>query len=110
MTDVTQLLPIQVPHESYFLCTEKFRPSLFGVPIVVPCCDSTTYQDLYRSVWTQVSRLVTPSAASAASSTSSSSQPSSLTNVTANHATDCDDSLGYQYPFVLKVRGGFHNS
>ena len=22
-----------------------------------------------------------------------------------NHATDCDDSLGYEYPFILKVQG-----
>ena len=82
-----------VPQEAYFLSTEKYRPVLFGLPIVVSCSDSTTYQDLYKSVWVQVSRLVSPL------------PPKDKTQ---NHATDCDDSLGYEYPFLLKVvqKGG----
>lgn len=46
--------------ESYFLSTEKYRPAIFGLPIVVSCSQLTTYQDLYESVWVQVSRLVSP--------------------------------------------------
>ena len=84
-----------VPHESYFLCTEKFRPMLFGNPIVLPCSDSTTYQDLYSCVWTQVSRMVTPLPPEGSGSAPGGS---------VNHAADCDDSLGYKYPFTLKVR------
>ena len=84
-----------VPHESYFLCTEKFRPMLFGNPIVLPCSESTTYQDLYSCVWTQVSRLVTPLPPEGSGSAPGGS---------VNHAADCDDSLGYKYPFTLKVR------
>jgi ubiquitin carboxyl-terminal hydrolase 6/32 len=49
-----------MPQEAYFLSTEKYRPVLFGLPIVVSCSGSTTYQDLYKSVWVQVSRLVSP--------------------------------------------------
>ena len=49
----------------------------------------TTYQDLYRQVWIQVARLVSPL------------PPQDLLH-TGNHARDCDDSLGYEYPFVLK--------
>ena len=50
----------QMPQETYFLSTEKYRPVLFGLPIVVSCSSTTTYQDLYKSVWIQVSRLVSP--------------------------------------------------
>ena len=77
-----------IPQEDYFLSTEKYRPMLFGLPIIIACSETTTYQALYRSVWTQVSRLVSP-------------LPPRDTSQ--NHATDCDDSLRYEYPFVLKV-------
>ncbi|KAJ8312078.1 hypothetical protein KUTeg_009451 [Tegillarca granosa] len=73
----------------YFLSSQKTRPCLFGTPIILPCLDNTTNQDLYQFVWTQVSRLVSPLPPSEAKS--------------ANHALDCDDSLGYEYPFTLKV-------
>lgn len=39
---------------------EKYRPVLFGIPLIVPCSERTTLQDLYKSVWKQVSRLVSP--------------------------------------------------
>ncbi|KAI0214877.1 Ubiquitin carboxyl-terminal hydrolase 32 [Lamellibrachia satsuma] len=73
----------------YFLSSQKSRPSLFGTPLVLPIDDHTTNQDLYRAVWVQVSRLVSP-------------LPPAENN-THNHAQDCDDSLGYEYPFTLKV-------
>ena len=79
-----------MPQEFYFLSGEKYSPSLFGVPLVVNIVpEVTTCQDLYRHVWTQVARLVSPL------------PPQDLVN-NSNHAQDCDDSLGYEYPFVLK--------
>eukprot|EP00095_Tigriopus_kingsejongensis_P012381 snap_masked-scaffold190_size271632-processed-gene-1.19 protein:Tk12381 transcript:snap_masked-scaffold190_size271632-processed-gene-1.19-mRNA-1 annotation:"ubiquitin carboxyl-terminal hydrolase 32" len=77
-----------MPQEVYFLSMEKYRPVLFGIPLIVPCNETTTYQDLYKSVWTQVSRLVSPLPPRDSST---------------NHATDCDDSLRYEYPFNLKT-------
>ena len=44
---------------------------------------------MYKEVWEQVSRLVSPL------------PPQDRTQ--SNHATDCDDSLGYEYPFVLRA-------
>ncbi|XP_037289082.2 ubiquitin specific protease 32 isoform X1 [Rhipicephalus microplus] len=73
----------------YFLSSQKTRPTLFGLPLVLPCHDGTSRQDLYRLVWTQVARLVSP-------------LPPSESTVP-NHAQDCDDSLGYEYPFTLKA-------
>ncbi|XP_069942664.1 ubiquitin carboxyl-terminal hydrolase 32 isoform X4 [Cherax quadricarinatus] len=75
--------------EVYFLSSQKTRPSLFGLPLVVPCSTSATHQDLYQGVWTQVSRLVSPLPPTEAA--------------VPNHAHDCDDSLGYEFPFVLRV-------
>ncbi|KAK4322970.1 hypothetical protein Pmani_006294 [Petrolisthes manimaculis] len=75
--------------EVYFLSSQKTRPSLFGLPLVVPCTAATTHQDLYQGVWTQVSRLVSPLPPTEAA--------------VPNHAQDCDDSLGYEFPFVLRA-------
>lgn len=44
----------------YFLSSQKTRPTLFGLPLVLPCHEGTSRQDLYRLVWTQVARLVSP--------------------------------------------------
>lgn len=74
---------------AYFLSAHKYRPILFGIPVIVPCNESSSHQDLYQAVWLQVSRLVTPLPP--------------LERIPPNHAMDCDDSLGYQYPFVLKA-------
>ncbi|KAM6946311.1 ubiquitin carboxyl-terminal hydrolase 32 [Aplochiton taeniatus] len=71
----------------YFLSSQKNRPSLFGMPLIVPCTVHTSKKDLYDAVWVQVSRLASPLPPQEAS----------------NHAQDCDDSLGYQYPFTLRV-------
>ena len=76
-----------MPQEDYFLSTEKYRPALFGLPLILSCDENTTGLDLYKSVWVQVSRLVSPLPP----------------NQTTNHAADCDDSLGYEYPFTLKL-------
>ncbi|XP_016852445.2 ubiquitin carboxyl-terminal hydrolase 32 isoform X1 [Anolis carolinensis] len=73
--------------EMYFLSAQKNRPSLFGMPLIVPCTVHTRKRDLYDAVWIQVSRLASPLPPQEAS----------------NHAQDCDDSLGYQYPFTLRV-------
>lgn len=79
-----------MPQEFYFLSGDKYSPSLFGIPLVIVIsAGKTTGQDLYRQVWTQVARLVSPL------------PPQDLLH-TGNHAKDCDDSLGYEYPFELK--------
>ncbi|XP_022251040.1 ubiquitin carboxyl-terminal hydrolase 32-like [Limulus polyphemus] len=78
-----------IRQDVYFLSSQKTRPTLFGLPLVLPCYDNTTHQDLYHSVWVQVSRFVSP-------------LPPAESGVR-NHAQDCDDSLGYEYPFTLKA-------
>uniref|UniRef100_A0A8D3AVW5 ubiquitinyl hydrolase 1 n=1 Tax=Scophthalmus maximus TaxID=52904 RepID=A0A8D3AVW5_SCOMX len=80
--------------ELYFLSSQKNRPSLFGMPLIVPCTVHTSKKDLYDAVWIQVSRLASPLPPQEAS----------------NHAQDCDDSMGYQYPFTLRVVGKDGNS
>ncbi|XP_048582551.1 ubiquitin carboxyl-terminal hydrolase 32-like isoform X2 [Nematostella vectensis] len=44
--------------DAYFLSPQKNRPSLFGVPVVVPCTSRTKHCELYQTVWKQVSRLL----------------------------------------------------
>ncbi|XP_055004073.1 ubiquitin carboxyl-terminal hydrolase 32 isoform X2 [Boleophthalmus pectinirostris] len=78
----------------YFLSSQKNRPSLFGMPLIVPCTVHTSKKDLHDAVWVQVSRLASPLPPQEAS----------------NHAQDCDDSMGYQYPFTLRVVGKDGNS
>ncbi|XP_037533681.1 ubiquitin carboxyl-terminal hydrolase 32 [Nematolebias whitei] len=80
--------------ELYFLSSQKDRPNLFGMPLIVPCTVHTSKKDLYDAVWTQVTRLASPLPPQEAS----------------NHAQDCDDSMGYQYPFTLRVVGKDGNS
>ncbi|XP_070987762.1 ubiquitin carboxyl-terminal hydrolase 32 isoform X1 [Oncorhynchus clarkii lewisi] len=75
--------------ELYFLSSQKNRASLFGMPLIVPCTVHTSQKDLYDAVWIQVARLASPLPPQEAS----------------NHAQDCDDSMGYQYPFTLRVVG-----
>ena len=77
-----------MPQESYFLSGEKYSPSLFGLPLVVTLLPGVSCQEVYRLVWSQVARLISPLPPQEQSS---------------NHAQDCDDSLGYEYPFVLKT-------
>ncbi|CAH1110200.1 unnamed protein product [Psylliodes chrysocephalus] len=81
-----------VRQETYFLSQQKSKPSLFGLPILLGFNENSTCQSLYEGVWSQVTRLLSP--------LPQSDQP--------NHATDCDDSLGYEFPFSLKavLQGG----
>ncbi|XP_022907068.1 ubiquitin carboxyl-terminal hydrolase 32 isoform X2 [Onthophagus taurus] len=81
-----------VRQETYFLSQHKSKPSLFGVPLLLGCNSNSTCQNLYEIVWNQVTRLLSP-------------LPQSDQT---NHATDCDDSLGYEFPFTLKaiLQGG----
>jgi hypothetical protein len=51
---------LQLPQEVYFMSIEKYSPVLFGIPLILTVNDSTTYLDLYKNVWLQVSRLVSP--------------------------------------------------
>lgn len=39
---------------AYFLSAHKYRPILFGIPLIVPCPEGATNQDLYQNVWLQV--------------------------------------------------------
>ncbi|CRK98075.1 CLUMA_CG011444, isoform A [Clunio marinus] len=73
--------------DTYFLSHHKTKPSLFGCPLLIPLHEGVQNKDLYCSVWMQVSRLLSPL------------PPSS----TQNHAEDCDDSLGYDFPFTLRA-------
>ena len=50
----------QIHMELYFLSSQKSRPSLFGMPMVIRCDVVTTHQDLYEQVWSRVSYLVSP--------------------------------------------------
>lgn len=81
-----------VRQETYFLSQQKSKPSLFGLPLLLGCSASSSCKSLYESVWNQVTRLLSP-------------LPQSDQT---NHAQDCDDSLGYAFPFTLKavLQGG----
>nr|CAI5835190.1 unnamed protein product [Callosobruchus analis] len=81
-----------VRQETYFLSQQKSKPSLFGMPILLGFNENSTCQSLYEAVWSQVTRLLSP-------------MPQSDQT---NHATDCDDSLKYEFPFTLKavLQGG----
>lgn len=46
--------------ETYFLSYHKTRPSLFGVPLLIPCYEGGSNKDLYCAVWMQVARLLSP--------------------------------------------------
>ncbi|XP_050522495.1 ubiquitin carboxyl-terminal hydrolase 32 [Daktulosphaira vitifoliae] len=78
-----------IRQDVYFISAHKSKPNIFGLPIILPCNETTSNQDLYQAVWLQVARLVSP-------------LPPSESTVP-NHAMDCDDSLGYEFPFVLKA-------
>ena len=46
--------------EAYLLSAQKTRPLLFGLPVMVQCAAEVSGTELYRGVWTQVARLVSP--------------------------------------------------
>lgn len=60
--------------DTYFLSYHKTRPSLFGVPLLIPCYENGTNKGLYCAVWQQVARLLSPLP--------------STPNDQSNHATD----------------------
>lgn len=72
--------------DTYFLSHHKTKPSLFGVPLLIPLHDGVQNKDIYCSVWMQVSRLLSPL------------PPSSREQ--SNHAEDCDDSMVKLFYFV----------
>ena len=46
--------------ENYFISSQKNRPVLFSVPMVVPCLPVTPRCDVYKAIWKQVQRLLIP--------------------------------------------------
>jgi ubiquitin carboxyl-terminal hydrolase 6/32 len=46
--------------EQYFVASQKNRPVLFGIPVVVPCTPSTPCREVYQMVWRSVERLIIP--------------------------------------------------
>uniref|UniRef100_H2ZLM9 Ubiquitin carboxyl-terminal hydrolase 32 n=1 Tax=Ciona savignyi TaxID=51511 RepID=H2ZLM9_CIOSA len=75
----------------YFLSSQKHRPSLFGLPLVVPCVPGRPKKELYSAVWRLVSRLCQPRCRTAGSPQGR--EPT---------RKDCDDSMGSKYPFTLR--------
>nr|XP_026488926.1 ubiquitin carboxyl-terminal hydrolase 32 isoform X1 [Vanessa tameamea] len=88
--DVRYLVAVhrkQVGVDAYFVPWQRSRVALFGVPLLVRASPGASGRELYARVWAQLARLLTKRAPAA----------------TANHATDCDDSLGYEFPFTLRA-------
>lgn len=65
--------------DTYFLSYHKSKPSLFGVPLLIPLHDGIENKDLYCNVWQQISRLLSPLPVASRDQS--------------NHAEDCDDSM-----------------
>ncbi|CAB3219962.1 unnamed protein product [Arctia plantaginis] len=85
----------QCRSDAYFLPWQRSRSSLFGVPLLVGVRGgrgaggaALSGRELYARVWAQVARLL-------------SARPKHHDQH--NHATDCDDSLGYEFPFRVRV-------
>ncbi|CAH1641332.1 unnamed protein product [Spodoptera littoralis] len=78
----------QTRSDAYFLPWQRSRASVFGVPLVVGVRGAGTGRGLYARVWRQVARLL-------------SARPRGADGH--NHATDCDDSLGYEFPFRVRL-------
>ena len=53
---------VKIRLDAYFLSPQKNRPGLFGIPVIVPCTSRTRQCDLYKGVWVQVARLLSPPA------------------------------------------------
>ncbi|XP_061723016.1 ubiquitin carboxyl-terminal hydrolase 32 [Cydia pomonella] len=75
--------------DAYFLPAQRSKPALFGVPLLVGVAHGMSGRSVYAQVWAQVARLL-------------SARPRDASN----HATDCDDSLGYEFPFTLRLVSG----
>ena len=119
---------MQIRQDLYFVSPHKTRPSLFGLPLLAPLLWvvdpddetnmflQTSCQDLYRCVWTLVSRLVSPSPPTDNGTLPNhahdwySPRPILFVSISVFAKTDfysvfyfSDDSLGYEFPFTLKV-------
>lgn len=79
----------QTRSDAYFLPWQRSRASVFGVPLVVGALGGTG-RELYARVWRQLARLL-------------SARPRAPDATPHNHATDCDDSLGYEFPFRVRL-------
>lgn len=44
---------------NYFLSWQKYRPVLFGLPMILSCVNETTNRDVYEKVWKHVCKYVT---------------------------------------------------
>ncbi|XP_038217361.1 ubiquitin carboxyl-terminal hydrolase 32-like [Zerene cesonia] len=80
----------QVRSDAYFLPWQRRGAALFGAPALVPLAAGAPARRLYAAVWAQLARLL-------------SARPAADRH---NHATDCDDSLGYEFPFTLRAVDG----
>lgn len=80
-----------VRQDTYLLSQHKWRPTLFGVPLLLGRRKDMTCQKLYSHIARQVARLLSPS------------PPNGSQSGQGNHAADCDDSLGYSFPFTLRM-------
>ncbi|KAH9503862.1 Ubiquitin carboxyl-terminal hydrolase 32 [Bulinus truncatus] len=86
----------------YFLSSQKSRPSLFGTPIIIPCTETTTNQELYQFVWVQIARMVSPLPPSELKMTNHAQDCTPKQSSNIDHLHCSDDSLRYEYPFLLK--------
>lgn len=77
--------------DTYFMSYHKTKPSLFGVPLLIPFANDMKNRDLYFNVWVQVSKFLSP-------------LPKASRDQS-NHAEDCDDSMVGQ--FSLAIKKGF---
>ncbi|CAG4934214.1 unnamed protein product [Colias eurytheme] len=80
----------QVRSDAYFLPWQRRGAVPFGAPVLVPLARGAPARRLYAAVWAQLERLL-------------SARPAADRH---NHATDCDDSLGYEFPFTLRAVDG----
>ncbi|KAL0867476.1 hypothetical protein ABMA27_008262 [Loxostege sticticalis] len=64
--------------DAYFLSSQRCKPALFGVPLLVGLREGMSGREIYAAVWTQV-RFVQEAV---------------------------DDSLGYEFPFTLRLVSG----
>eukprot|EP00795_Rhopilema_esculentum_P015115 gene15115-6296_t len=51
-----------VQMDAYFLSWQKFRPTLFGVPLLISCSKTTKRRDIYEDVWREIKRFVSTQA------------------------------------------------
>lgn len=102
----------QTRQDTYFLSQHKNKSELFGLPLLIPISEGCSSKHFYTTVWTQVTRLL--------------SVPPITPPDQSNHATDwysfffiyfnikkynftsfvlnfSDDSLGYTFPFTLRI-------